>query len=360
MRVLHTVARLSVGGINSLLLQTISSLPDLEHHVAYLTANDTRENEYRTLGIQPHGLKHGGTKDGLSTLKKATDLIRTLKPDVVHVNHALDAFYLGMAARRCRVPVVATLHATAVPSRKRKLLMAPLSHMATRFIAVSQTVKDASCEYFGLSPDKVDVVYSGIDTQAYGPSDPHVRRELAIDATDPVLINVGRLHPIKNQISLIPLAECVAKKHPRTRLVVVGQGEEWNRLRGARDRSPVRGNIHLLGRRSDVRDLLQTADIYVSMTSSEGFSIATIEAMAAGLPIVATDIRPTREAVPAEAGVLVPVGDVEAAADAVIELLNNAQRRGAMGRQARKVAVDKFDVRMTASTLRAVYAGVAR
>lgn len=360
MRVLHTVARLSLGGINSLLLQTISSLPDLEHHVAYLTSNAARENEYRTLGIEPHRLRHGGTKDSLSTLNHATDLIRSLKPDVVHVNHDLDSFYIGMAARRCKVPVVATLHATASPSRKRRIFMAPLSHIATRFIAVSQAVKTSSCEYFGLRPDKIDVVYSGIDTQAYGPSDPYLRRELAIDATDPVMINVGRLHPIKNHMSLITLAERVGEEDSRTRLVVVGQGEEWKSLRAARDRSLVRDNIHLLGRRSDVRDLLQTADMYVSMTSSEGFSIATIEAMAAGLPIVATDIPPTREAVPAEAGVLVPVGDVEGAADAVIELLNNPERRVTMGRRARKAAVENFDVRMTASTLRAVYAEVAR
>jgi glycosyltransferase involved in cell wall biosynthesis len=360
MRILHTVTRLNVGGVNSLLLQNLASLPDLEQHVAYLTANASRANEYRALGIEPYTLNHPGAKAILRTFKKAIGLIRSLQPDVVHVNHVLDSFYFSMAARRCNVPVIATLHSTSVPSLKYRILQAPLSRVAARFVAVSDAVKTASCGYLGLPPDKVEVIYSGIDTRNHGGGDPDLRHELGINAEVPVLINVGRLHPVKNQILLIPLAERVLEEHPKAELLIVGHGGEWESLKRAWEQSPARCQIHLLGQRSDVRELLKVADVYVSASTSEGFSVATLEAMAAGLPIVATDIAASREAVPPEAGTLVPVGDIDAAAGAITQLLSDPERRLAMGEHARQVAVETFDVRAAARALRELYASVAR
>ncbi|HYD30972.1 MAG TPA: glycosyltransferase, partial [Azospirillaceae bacterium] len=130
---------------------------------------------------------------------------------------------------------------------------------------------------------------------------------------------------------------------PSLRLVIVGDGEERERLRAETTRLGLGDVVHFTGHRTDVPALLAEADVYVLPSLSEGLPMALLEAMSVGLPVVASAVGDVPGAVPPEAGFVVPPGEVEPLAEALTVLAAAPERRAAMGRAAR----DAFGRRMT-------------
>ncbi len=239
-----------------------------------------------------------------------------------------------------RLPLVVVAHGW--PAERYARIARPLA-VADQVVAVSHQVRDRLVTA-GLPAHKVVVVPNGIDLGRFGPLDPEGREraEVALDKRGrTVLVHVGRFVPQKAQHRLIELAARL-RDRPDWCLAIVGWGEREGELRDLIDRAGVGDQVKLLVSRSDVPDLLRAADLSVATSDWEGMPLSTIEAMAASLPIVATEVEGMEALVDASNGVLLPPGDADALEQAVRALLDDPTRRASLGAASRARAEARF------------------
>jgi glycosyltransferase involved in cell wall biosynthesis len=306
-------------------------------------------------GFPGHAVPMRGAWDIGSAFALA-GLHRRLRPDVVHW-HAARAHALGAIAsliapgparvlsRRVDFPVRGS-----VGSR----LLYGLRRDAT--IAISEGVRDALV-LSGLDPASLAVVRSGIDLTPFDvPFDRSViRSRLGIHEGDFLVLQVAALAPHKSQKDLLDAARIVLAERPEARIWVAGEGilrDELERQHGALD---LGDRVRLLGFRDDVPDLLRSADLFCVSSYLEGMGTATLDAMAVGLPVVATRVGGIPEIVEdGETGLLVPPRDPEALAGAILAMARDPARRQSMGGRARE-RVRAFSADRTEEETRGVY-----
>lgn len=373
-RVLHCVSDLHVGGVGMLLVRYLPLMDAgrFENHLCYFSGNRDLEPKFLEAGIEPVHLQHGGKRHALRTLIRLTRLIRRLKIDILHTHLLLDGFYGRFSATVARVPVVTTLHATAVPSKLKwgryrfHYLIEDLMgrYMTKQFIAVSNAVKEVYTSHRLINEHKVTVLYSGISLDGFGnmgmkAPDAELPDELGLRGSYPVLINVGRLHEQKGQRYLVPMMKDVLKKEPSAVLLVAGGGELEGALKEEAKGAGLEGSIRFLGQRADVRELLAVSDIFVFTSLSEGLPVAVLEAMATGLPVIAFRNGPIEEMVQdASSGVLVEPRDPGAMAEAVLQVAGSGDGLGLMGQRGREIVGEKFDIEDSVRRLEEVYLSV--
>jgi glycosyltransferase involved in cell wall biosynthesis len=358
--VLHTLAHLGVGGVNSVVLQTLRFGRSFDHSVAFVTADAvTRLEEYRRLGVEPVCLGHAGNRTAVRTLSRAVRLLRELRPDVVHTNHRLDRWYFGIAARMTGTPTVTTLHSSTRPSTKARILSAPSLALSRRFVVVSEAVGKAA-RLQGVPSSRTRLVPSGIDTKRYqpGPQRSATLPALGVDDDMPLVLAVGRLYPVKAQHLLIEAAEHLVRQGLELNLIIVGDGARRQELESLRERSLAHDRIRLPGARTDIDVLMRAATIFVSASVSEGLPITVLEAMSSGVPVVASDIPPHREVLRHGGGLMFPVGDAAELARAIAALLEDEGRRRTMAHEARRVVLEDFSAELSAQRLGEVYRSV--
>jgi glycosyltransferase involved in cell wall biosynthesis len=223
-----------------------------------------------------------------------------------------------------------------------------LSRATDRLIAVSARVRDDLLHRYRIgSPSTFAVVPLGLDLDALGaiddPRRAEARRTLAIPPGMAVVTTVGRLTAIKNHTLFLDMAQRLAERTPPIMFLIVGDGE----LRGDLERdAAARGlaaRVRFLGWRRDLETIYGATDVFAITSSNEGTPVALIEAMAAGVSGVATDVGGVRDViVDASMGVVVPAGDGAALASAVQALLEDPDRRAIMGAAARRSALARF------------------
>lgn len=188
-------------------------------------------------------------------------------------------------------------------------------------IAVSHAVQDS---HAGKGGGKQAVIPNGIWAGIGQRSSGHVRDELGLSASDQLVLTVSRLTEQKGHATLIAAAPAILEIHPNAKFVLAGDGPERESLTASIAQHGLTENFRLLGTRNDVEDLLSASDLFVLPSYFEGLPLALLEAMAAGVPVVATRIGGTIEAIGASHPFLVPAGDAAALAKAVINALSDA------------------------------------
>jgi glycosyltransferase involved in cell wall biosynthesis len=368
--VLHTLSGLHVAGVGRLLLQNIKALRklDVTSTICYMIPNHGLRDEYLSSGFDPICLQYSSRKSALFTLSGLVRLIRRKNVSVIHTNHLLDRNLAVLAGGLTRTPVVTTFHDTA--GREQKLQSRSRANLAldsflyrrrlSAIIAVSQAAADTAVEAYGLTPENIRVIYSGVDTRDHDSDrgverDPLLRESLSLTGAFPVLLNVARLHPMKGQRYLIPMMTKLREPWPDARLLIAGQGELRGELQTLIDAMNLQDHIMLLGRRSDVPDLMRAADVFVFPSLSEGLGMAVIEAMASGLPVVAADAGPLREVViHRQTGVLVTPRDPNALAEGVAHILEGDHVAN-YGLASKARVQSTFNSMTTASEMKSVY-----
>jgi len=270
-------------------------------------------------------------------------IMRRERFDVVHT-HTPKAGLLGqLAARIAGVPIVAnTLHGFYFHDDTKPWLR--------RFYIWMERVA-AKCSDTILSQNRE--LGNGIDVARFDrrrltdSSLEDLRREIGLDADAPVIGFVGRLVEEKGILDLLQAATAVIEAIPNAQLLIIGPYDEEkpDALRpDVAERYGVAANCRFAGMRNDMPELYALMDVLVLPSYREGFPRAPMEASAMGVPSVVTDIRGCREAVDhGENGLLFPVGDADALARSLIELLRDDERRARMGETGRRIAEDRFD-----------------
>jgi glycosyltransferase involved in cell wall biosynthesis len=256
--------------------------------------------------------------------------------DLLHVNSYVPGNYARLAAALMQVPIVIDhWHGFTRFNVKRRFICRVLERFTDLSLAVSRGVRDYLVSEGGLNPAKVRVVANGVDVAAIDAARPGktVRRELGLPEGVPVIGLVGRLdHWGKGHKELFEAMAPLMERYS-VQALIVGGGRRMDEVRALAASLGLAGAVHFLGPRHDVPDLLNAMDIFVLPSYSEGLSLALLEAMAAGLPVVATAVGGTPEVVTeGDNGLLIPPRDAAALAGALERLLTDpalAQRLGA-------------------------------
>jgi glycosyltransferase involved in cell wall biosynthesis len=184
-------------------------------------------------------------------------------------------------------------------------------------------------------------------------------RLLGLVPDQPVVMTIGRLAPMKGQRQLIESTPDLLARFPGLAVLIVGEGHLHRQLAEQADALGVAGCVRLMGHRPDARLLLDAADVFVLPSRHEGMPLVAMEAMEAGLPVVATRVIGSEEVVVhGETGLLSPAGNVPALGGALAKLLADPALRARLGRAGRQRYVDHFTRQRMAEQTRGVYAAV--
>jgi sugar transferase (PEP-CTERM/EpsH1 system associated) len=351
--ILYLITELSTGGAQAALLRLLEGL-DRERFtptVACLYNGDGAvAREIRALGISVFDaqMRH---KADLPALLRLYRHIRRVRPAILHASlfHAnLPGRVLG---RLVGVPVIICSERTmAMESEWRYRINRWTIGLVDRVIAVSANVRDFYAAHVGLTADKLVVIYNGVQVPELSISLREARAELGLPDDGPIIGAISRLDPVKGVDFLI---RALAQVNGAT-LVVVGDGPERAALEALAGDLGVADRIHWAGHRRDVPHLLPAFDLLAQPSLHEGLPNTVLEAMACGLPVVATAVGGTPEViVDGLTGLLVPPRDADALAQAMVTLLSNADLRRTMGRAGRERVAQRFTAeRMVEQTQR--------
>lgn len=289
--------------------------------------------------------------------RRTVRALRAFEPDVVHVHEPLVPVVSTAAASLGPRPVVGTFHAWSTADRLYRLA-APVARRVARRLSVRLAVSPAAQTYageaLGLPLGSFSVVPNGVDIASYASAEP--LPEL-VDRERPLLLFVGRLEPRKGLDVAIRAFLRVRSEHPSVRLCVVGEGPERRRCQDMVPGS-VRPDVLFVGAVDEEQKprYHASADVFLAPNlGGESFGIVLLEAMAAGLPVVASNIPGFRGVVKdARQGRLVPAGDALAVADAVGTLLANRRLRDAMTVEGRRSAA-RYDWQVVGAEVEEVY-----
>lgn len=273
------------------------------------------------------------------------NLLRRERVDVVHAHQYTPFFYAITARLLCRRPSILFMeHGRSFPDYprpKRMVVNRLLLERRDRVVGVGEAVRQALIHNEGIPPQKVAVVYNGIDLSAYsnGSDRDTVRREIGVGDRDLVILQVARLDPLKDHATAVHTLEYLVRRRPDARLVLVGEGPLLSKVQQLVAECNLSANVHFLGLRKDVGRLLSAADLFLLTSVTEGIPLAVIEAMAAGLPVVATRVGGTGEVVAdGQTGLLAPAGDPEGLARSILRIAEDPALASQMGRRGRERA----------------------
>jgi glycosyltransferase involved in cell wall biosynthesis len=303
-----------------------------------------------------------GRRPGLDfrCARRLADIMRRERVDLVHA-HQYTPFFYGAVARVFyrRLPMLMTEHGRAFPDyprRKRMLANRVLLARRDRVVGVGQSVRRALIANEGFPAARVGVIFNGIDMYQFTVRRDReaVRRELGLGPENLVILQVARLDPLKDHATAIRVINHLAHRNPDSRLILVGQGPEETAIREKVEAWGLTDRVRFLGLRTDVARLLSAADLFLLTSVSEGIPLVLIEAMAAGLPVVSTDVGGVGEVVEdGRTGLLAPSGDDGALAEKVLLLARDPAECERMGRAGRVRAETMFSERqMHAAYLR--------
>ena len=341
MHIVHVVENLDRGGLERTVVDLIASQRDAGHEcrVICLFKLGLLARELLASGVRVDAC---GKRPGLDlrALRRARALIRQSPDAVIHTHNAMAHYYAVLASLglpvKCRIN---TRH--GMGGRTRSGRQEWLYRQSLRGTDYAVAVCEAARERFaadGMRPRRALLsVPNGIRLERFRPADDVARQslvaELGLPTGSRIIGTVGRLQPVKDHALLLRAFAKVRVQVPEAALVIVGDGPLRAALEAQAEQAGLSDAVRFMGDRHDVPRLLTGMEVFALTSTSEGYSVALLEACASSLPIVATDVGGNREIVRHGInGRLVPSGDTAAIATALIALLRGGEQAAAMGR----------------------------
>lgn len=357
--VLHVVFRFSVGGLENGIVNLINRMPAdrFRHAIVALTDCDPvfcqriQRPDVRLFSL------HKPPGHSFRLYPRLDRLFRELAPAVVHTRNlaaleaTVPAWFAGVPAR------VHGEHGWDVSDpggtrRKYQLLRRAYSPFVSRYVALSAHLESYLVERVGIAPDRVERICNGVDTARFAPGPAAARIDrpgTPFDTSESVVVGtVGRLQAVKDQLTLVrafSLARQAGEGGRRLRLLIAGDGPLRAEVEAEIRAAGIGDVTWLAGERSDVPELMRALDVFALPSQAEGISNTILEAMASGLPVVATAVGGNAELVAeGETGALVPAQNPDAMARALLRYTEDAALRQAHGLAARKRVEQNFSI----------------
>ena len=283
--------------------------------------------------------------------RRLRSLLRQEQVELVHSHQYTPFFYAAMARWPLRqFPIVFTEHGRHYPDYPRKKRIWAnrlLLGRRDRVVGVGRAVREALIVNEGLPAQRVDVIYNGVDLSPFrSPAlrdRAAARQELQWNPEEFVIVQVARLDPLKDHLTAVRALARVRESLPNARLVLAGEGPERASIEAEVKKLRLSAHVTMLGQRQDVPRLLAASDLSLLSSRSEGIPLTLIEAMAAGVPVVATNVGGVSEVVEADhTGLLAPAGDEHELAAAVLRVANNTEFTRRMTALAQRRVFDHF------------------
>ena len=326
-RVLHLIDTTGPGGAETVFVDLASEIQARGYSsLAVVAGEGWVAQTLRARGLEPLIVPSQGAFD-FRYLTRLVGIIRSRKIDVVQAHLFTSSVYGSVAARLCGIPSICTFHGQpdlGSKSRWLSLKFRLLNWAATRVVFVSETLRASFLAVTDFRPAASVVVHNGIDPSAFAnAADASVRTELGVRDDEFLILSVGNIRPAKSYDVLLQAARRLVDAGIPCRFVVVGHPKQrlLDELLALRSKLGVDQCVEFLGFRADVARLLSAADLFLLTSKTEGFSLATVQAMAAGLPVVVTRSGGPEEIVQdGVSGRLVDIGDDRGIANAIVEL----------------------------------------
>jgi glycosyltransferase involved in cell wall biosynthesis len=356
-RVLHVAPQLETGGMERLLVEFARHADRRRFALRFaaLGARGTVADEIEACGWSVTAL---GAPPGVrvSIMLRLARLIRDERTDIVHTHNTKPLLYAGPAARlaghrnrgRGRTRgVIHTRHGQRHGATARQDVMFGLaSYCADRMVCVSE---DSARRCLGdrTTPRRIRTIHNGIDLERFAYAGP---------AAEGPAVFVGRLTPEKDVATLLHATAIVAENRASFRLKIAGAGPCEAGLTRLTNALGLDAHVEFLGEVRDVPALFRRSSLLVLPSVTEGLPLTVLEAMACGLPVVATRVGGTPEAVAdGDTGLLVPAGDPNALAAALLDIQDDAQRARRMGLAGCRRVAERFDVRTMVARYQSLY-----
>lgn len=265
--------------------------------------------------------------------------------DVLHVHYAIPHATSAWIAKEMLGPeaihVVTTLHGTDITLVGQDPSFKSITEFSIRksdgITAVSEFLRRETVEHFGVAADAIEVIPNFVDLDVYRRDRYPCHRSKFSEEGEKIVIHISNFRPVKRVADVVRVFTRIAARMP-ARLLLVGDGPDRARAELVASKEGVMDRVIFLGKQESVAELLACADLILLPSASEAFGLAALEAMACGVPVVATNVGGVPEVVPPEAGHLAPVGAVDDMAEAAVAILADPERWQGYSRAARAAA----------------------
>jgi len=349
--ILHTIETAGPGGAETVVLNLATRLdPRRFRSIALLPSESWLGEKLKSSGVPTFFAESGRWWD-LRLPRAMAKLIRKEKVDLVHSHLPDQNFYSCVAGRMTECKAVVTYHGPVELSDARRLKgmikLWAVRNSAAAVVVVCDYVGEMLKE-IGFPAEKIVRIYNGIGLARFeGTPGGRLRRELGLRNGSKLVGMVANVRPSKGYEYFMRAARQVCAADARACFVAVGDIDEElaQPLWKLRDELAIGDRIRFLGFREDIPEILKDLDVFVLSSTAEGFPLVTLEAMAAGKPVVVTRCGGPQEVVEdGRTGYMVPPADAEALAEKITELLGAPERAAELGARARRKIEDEFSV----------------
>jgi glycosyltransferase involved in cell wall biosynthesis len=364
-RVLHLINSFEIGGTERQAVALLGRLSHERYDVRLAALRNRgpfyKEIEGRFPNVPEFPLTSFYNLNALRQLSRLTALMARERIDILHAHDFYAGTIGGAAARLAGVRVIACQRHLKLSDRAVHEWGTRLIHrMAHRILVNSEAIRDHILSRDAAHAGKIVVVKNGISSAADSPEagDLHDRvcRELELDVDSKLVGMVARLQPVKGHRFFLEAAARVIRKEPKARFVLVGDGPLKSDIEGQAANLGLQGRLRLLGDRPDAARLAASFDLLVLSSLHEGLPNAVMEAMAAGVPVVATAVGGTKELIAdGETGYLVPPADAEALSERIAFALANAADRRRVAEAARRFIGAEFGMERMVGSVEKLY-----
>jgi glycosyltransferase involved in cell wall biosynthesis len=359
-RILHFIGSLETGGTENMLLAYLKNTKneDLEHIVCTVYDRGAMKEKFETAGVRVVSLNLSSKLLLPLALFKFSDILNRLHPDVVH-SYLLQENVIARIV--CKLTKRKLICGKRDTDRYKMFLKVWLDRLTLSMTGLNISNSMAGVEElrsYGVPENKVTFVANGKDVYSLEKTlkKMDAKKKLGFAPQEIILGCVARLYRFKGHEYLLKAMQKIAQETPNAKLVLVGDGNMKERLLKLKNELGLDNSVFFMGERKDVPELLAAMDLFVFPSLREGMPGALMEAMAAGLPVVATDIDGNRELIEnGKNGILVPPGDSEAFAEAVNTLLSDPGKMHGLAMSARNTIKEKFSIGLMVKKLDKIY-----
>lgn len=360
--ILHIIDTTGPGGAETVFIDLATNFPqDKYRAIVVIRGKGWVYEELCRRGIEPILLEAKGSFNW-RYLKALVALICSERVDLIQSHLLGSNVYCALAGLITRKPVIATFHGAVdigSSERLKGLKFAAINLGASSIVAVSDSLRKNIVNRTPLKYDKTSVVYNGINTDDFRRSPSNaIRTKMGWNRQDIIVGCLGNIRSAKAYDVLLHAAALLKQHKPKLYFVIAGAGKGhlYDELLDLKNCLELDDTVHFVGFNADPAEFLSNLDLFLLPSISEGFSIATIQAMAAGLPVIATRSGGPEEIVTHQKnGWLIPPNSPEAIAQAVAKLSADPDLRESLAKNGREHATQTFDIRSMLNSYQALY-----
>ena len=359
-KILHIALDMGIGGAQQVIRQLIVNLPKDEFDSEVLCLNGGIGELGESLsaqGVKLHTFDRKGID--LRLILYIRKLIKDNNYEIIHCHQYTPYFFGVLSSCFLAAAVVFTEHGRFFPdivTLKRKILNPVLSLFTHKIVAISESTKEALVKNENFPRKAVSVIHNGVSDLQGLTNSKLLRDKLSIAPDNVIFGTVSRLQPIKNQKMMIIAFASILEKHPKSKLLIVGDGPSKADLMAFVDNFGIAQSVIFTGFKVNALAYTEIIDVFLLTSYSEGLSMALIEAMALSKPCIATNVGGNAELIENNLnGFIIESKDTAALIRASLALISKKQLRLDMGRESRRTYMEKFRVEQMVAKYECIY-----